>query len=224
MGSLFIFKGYHTMTQVEWREISRYHQVVYDGLAEQYEGRVEALRPLSLAGCNSLKSYLPGKRILDIGCGVGLTIENLITFGLSPVGIDVSPRMLDYARQRCPADSVILGDFLDWKFNELFDGVIAFAFIHLFPKTIALQCLAKIRDVLRPAGAAFINTTLSDVSVEGFVPKIDYIGSPVRFRKFWTREEFAEALDQSGFRIVEIEIVDDPFGKRWMDAVVTRPG
>jgi ubiquinone/menaquinone biosynthesis C-methylase UbiE len=42
----------------------------------------------------------PGRRILDIGCGTGVSTAPLLDRGLSLTGIDPSPYMLDIASQR----------------------------------------------------------------------------------------------------------------------------
>ena len=40
------------------------------------------------------------ERILDLGCGTGLAAPYLSTFGGHLVGVDISPRMLEKARER----------------------------------------------------------------------------------------------------------------------------
>jgi len=42
----------------------------------------------------------PGQTILDIGCGTGANISAMIDSGLSVIGIDPSPYMLDIARKK----------------------------------------------------------------------------------------------------------------------------
>ena len=42
----------------------------------------------------------PGQRVLDIGCGSGLSLEPLLDLGLNLTGIDPSPYMLDRALDR----------------------------------------------------------------------------------------------------------------------------
>src|SRR5690606_35806285 len=99
---------------------------------------------------------------------VGYVVEILRTQGFDAEGIDISPNMIAYARRRCPDARFITGDFFEHLFDaESFDGVVLYAFIHLFPKNIAEQYLNKILSILKPGGFIFVGTTKSDVSSEG---------------------------------------------------------
>jgi SAM-dependent methyltransferase len=46
---------------------------------------------------HDLLKPIPGKTVLDIGCGIGASLKPLIEAGLRPTGIDPSPYMLDMA-------------------------------------------------------------------------------------------------------------------------------
>ncbi|MGO3343337.1 MAG: class I SAM-dependent methyltransferase, partial [Glutamicibacter arilaitensis] len=46
------------------------------------------------------------QRILDLGCGTGILTVSFVSPGRSVVGVDPSPSMLAYARQRPGADNV----------------------------------------------------------------------------------------------------------------------
>lgn len=48
----------------------------------------------------SMLKPVPGESLLDIGCGAGASIEPFLEKGISLTGIDPSPNMLDYAKQR----------------------------------------------------------------------------------------------------------------------------
>lgn len=47
-----------------------------------------------------LMDLRPGQRVLDIGCGTGMSLSPLMDRGLSLTGVDPSPYMLDVAQQR----------------------------------------------------------------------------------------------------------------------------
>ena len=73
--------------------------------AEQYDARFE--KPgtryrldLEIKLILDLMAPYSGSRILDIGCGTGLSLEPLLDRGLNLTGIDASPYMLDKAHER----------------------------------------------------------------------------------------------------------------------------
>lgn len=199
------------------------HKDTYDALAEEYESRVPALRPVFEEAISYFAPHLKkGERVLDVGCGVGLSVKILSERGFSATGIELSPKMAEFAKRRNPEAEIIVGDFLTKDFAEPFDGIIALALIHLFPKDEAMQVLRKTHDLLAPGGTLYIGTTESAESTEGWEVKEDYSGKHKRFRKHWTEEEFRRALQEAGFAVIELHRIKDPFGKNWMDFVAKK--
>ena len=138
-------------------------------------------------------------------------------------GIELSPKMAEFAKRRNPNPKIIVGDFLTEDFAEPFDGIIALALIHLFPKEEAMKVLRKMHDMLVPGGTLYIGTTESAESSEGWEVKEDYSGKHRRFRKHWTEAEFRRALEEAGFEVLKLHRITDPFGKKWMDFVAQKP-
>lgn len=197
------------------------HKKVYDGLAGEYEKRVDSLLDVTENAMNYFSSYIkPGDLILDIGCGVGIAISLLTKRGFKVTGIEMSPKMVEFARKRNPEAKIIIGDFLKMKFDKKFDAVLVFAFIHLFPKSEIPVILAKIKSILKPGGVALISSTESSESKEGMYLKEDFDKKYKRFRKFWIEQELRESLEQAGFKELALKKFTDPFNKTWMDFVV----
>ncbi len=76
-----------------------------------------------------LPADLTGKRVLDAGCGVGQVSAELARRGAEVVAIDISPNLLDVARDRMdpvllPQISFQAGDMLDEVYGS-FDHVLA---------------------------------------------------------------------------------------------------
>jgi ubiquinone/menaquinone biosynthesis C-methylase UbiE len=49
-------------------------------------------------------SRLGGGRVVDVGCGTGRAVAELLERGFDPVGVDLSEEMVSVAKQRWPAD------------------------------------------------------------------------------------------------------------------------
>jgi len=199
------------------------HKDTYNELAEEYEKRAGSLMGLTEDAIDYFSSYIrPGGSVLDIGCGVGVAMSVLAQRGFEVVGIDISPNMAEFAKKRNPGADIIIGDFLETDFNDTYDAILAFAFIHLFPKAEIPKIFGKIRSVLKPGGVALLSSTESSESKEGMYVKEDFGKEHRRFRKFWTEQELRGSLAQSGFKELAIKKFMDPFGKTWMDFVVQK--
>lgn len=202
--------------------LAQLHIESYNAVAPEYEARVNTLRPVTEYALSRLTRYLePGAQVLDIGCGVGYTTEILRESGMQAEGIDIAPRMIDFAAQRNPPNAVRTEDFLAAEYpQDSYDAALLYAFLHLFPTPTAEACLAKVSHILKAGGYALIGTTKSDISSEGFETKADYETTAQRYRKRWTPAELETAVARNGLTVVHHEDIVDEFGKTWMDYVV----
>jgi magnesium-protoporphyrin O-methyltransferase len=98
----------------------------------------------------TLLQWLPldlhGARVLDAGCGTGVLAQALAERGAEVVAVDLSPTLIELAKQRQSAASVhfMAGDMLDEALGR-FDYVVAMdSLIHYEPQQLAdaLQRLA----------------------------------------------------------------------------------
>jgi magnesium-protoporphyrin O-methyltransferase len=87
-----------------------------------------------------LPSDLQGARVLDAGCGTGALAFDLARRGATVVGVDISPALIELARQRAPAQGAstfLVRDMLDPSLGE-FDYIVAMdSLIHYDGEDIA---------------------------------------------------------------------------------------
>ena len=96
---------------------------------------------------------LKGKRILDAGCGTGALAVEAARLGAEVVAIDLSPTLVDLARERVPTDVAHLiefhsGDMLDKRLGH-FDHVVAMDSIIHYQTDDAVNALAQLADRTR---------------------------------------------------------------------------
>lgn len=196
----------------------------YDSLAEEYESRVNDLIPITQEAINICSNYLKANaRVLDVGCAVGLAVKLFSEKGFKTTGIELSDKMVEYAKKRNSDAIIILGDFLKHDFGkEKFDGIYMSAFIHLFPKSEINSLFYKINNLLNENGFVFISTTKSEISKEGLEEKKDYKKKELRFRKHWTEEELEETLIKNKLKILNKRIFTDPYKKTWMGFIAQK--
>jgi SAM-dependent methyltransferase len=100
--------------------------------------------------------------LLDIGCGPGRLLEALarVLAGTGLHGIDLSPFMLESARQRLagvPNATLLHGDCLDLPFDdEAFEAVTAVHVVGHIPATVRSRVVGESMRVLRPGGRLYV--------------------------------------------------------------------
>jgi ubiquinone/menaquinone biosynthesis C-methylase UbiE len=96
--------------------------------------------------------------VLEIGCGVGRITAVLAERAREVIALDVSPRMLELARQNVgglanvrltPGDGTTLGGVVDASVDLVFS---AFTLQHLPDKSLVFGYLSDVARVLRPGG------------------------------------------------------------------------
>ncbi len=93
---------------------------------------------------------LTGKRVLDAGCGTGALAVEAARRGAEVVAIDLSPTLVDLARERIPAD---VADRVTFKSGDMlgkelgtFDHVVAMDSIIHYQIEDAIDALSQLAD------------------------------------------------------------------------------
>ncbi|HEX3090040.1 MAG TPA: class I SAM-dependent methyltransferase [Ilumatobacteraceae bacterium] len=111
----------------------------------------------AIAGAADLGS---ARRVLDVGCGAGTLVEAAVFAGAAAVGVDISQPMVEAARRRVPAATVVVADaqtedLLAAAPGEPFDRVVSRFGVMFFADPVA--AFANIRSASAPgARLAFV--------------------------------------------------------------------
>lgn len=112
---------------------------------------------LSALGPDELQA-LPSRRILEVGCGTGFWLRQLVQWGARPehvVGIDlVADRLTQARRSSAPGTALALASAADLPFRDAsFDLVLqATVFTSILDDRIRRAAAAEMRRVLAPDG------------------------------------------------------------------------
>ncbi len=134
-----------------------------DFFAARVDGYDEHMRT-TIDGASDFYAYtaslLPaetGTRVLDLGCGSGLELEEY--FRLNPeadvTGIDLSEAMLKALKEKLPDRriSLVVGSYFDVPFGEKkYDAAVSVESLHHFPAEQKETLYAKLRAALKDNG------------------------------------------------------------------------
>ncbi|KAL2194251.1 methyltransferase type 11 [Corynascus similis CBS 632.67] len=160
---------------------------------------------------------LPPPRILDLGCGPGVSVTRmLLERGAHVVANDISAQQLAMARSRCS------GDMAGLTFEpDSFDGAVSFFALFHLPRTEQRAVLAKVRTWLRPGALfAFNLATIDEEAIYG-----EMMGRGMFWSSYSVDESCAMVRDAE-LDLVAAEVLesepDDGVEFLWVVAAVPR--
>lgn len=144
-------------------------------------------------------SALPGKRVLDLGCGHGFYAPDFVNAGLEYVGIDNSPEMIRAARRDHPDFDFQIMSMNRMLFpEECFDGIWSCCSITTTPKAIMKESVEKMRSLLTPKGVMMAVVPYHyEHSFDGMSEHDDVS----MWYSVYTSEEFRELFRSCGFQV-----------------------
>ncbi|HEX3030195.1 MAG TPA: class I SAM-dependent methyltransferase [Clostridia bacterium] len=110
----------------------------------------------------------PGMKVLDLGCGPGLYAEKLSKAGIHVVGIDISSRSLEYARQKAAETGLEIEyycrNFFEMDCTDEFDAVIqVYGELNTFSKKKRDELLRLITKALKSNGVFIFDITTREL-------------------------------------------------------------
>jgi len=129
-------------------------------LAEFYAGGPDLVARFVDPALAHLGVDAVGRRVLEIGCGMGRLFEGLSARFGDVWGIDISETMIAKGREHCPVEATWLvgdGRSLRGVDDDSVDHVISFeVFQHIPEREIIFSYLAECRRVLRPGATMHV--------------------------------------------------------------------
>lgn len=148
----------------------------------------------------SFVEALPGPAVLDAGCGPGRDVAYFARHDLDPVGVDIAPGMIEYARSHRPGQYMVM-DIRRLGFHaDRFDGVWCPASIFFMPTDEMVTAVTEFARVLRPGGVARIGFKLGEGSVE--VDKWD--GTMMEYRV--SKHQARDVVEIAGFDVESVSV------------------
>jgi ubiquinone/menaquinone biosynthesis C-methylase UbiE len=146
-------------------QVDEFHKTFYTDIAGKYHGlryggRYGGLfRQLHHEILDGLLPSGSTDRVLEIACGTGHTTELLQAKGIDYVACDLTPNMLEQARQRLGSSAPLArANALHLPFpTASFDIVLSTRFLHLFPMERQRLLLAEMLRVLKPGGRMVVD-------------------------------------------------------------------
>lgn len=132
---------------------------------------------------------------LDIGCGAsGRILDLLISYGFEVAGLDISEKMLEFARHRHPNQTFYHADICDWIFPRHYDFISAWDSIWHLPLDQQQPVLTKLIDALTPGGVLIFTTGAMDKASE----KTDTAMGPPMYYSVLGIPETLRLVDKAG--------------------------
>jgi SAM-dependent methyltransferase len=134
-------------------------RAAYDGLAPAYDlftGGHDHAAWARLLEALARQHGLAGCRLLDVGCGTGSALLPMVERGYDVTGVDVSPRMLDVAREKLPGEvDLVAADMrslpdLGGDFDLVWSVADAVNYLHTHAELVA--AFEGFRRSLAPGG------------------------------------------------------------------------
>lgn len=194
------------MSLKENSEFWDHRSQIFDGqVAKTYEEAYEKTINYTLKYVRSTD------RVLDVGCGTGITTLPIAGHAGHVTAVDTSPEMLRRAREKAGQSGVenvefYLGDLsLEELKPETFDVITVFNVLLYLPDQHG--SMERIRQLLKPAGRLAVAADCLKYSFTGEARKKWWRSrtGKMPFVKFYTPRELEKLAKAHGFKILEAE-------------------
>jgi SAM-dependent methyltransferase len=147
--------------------------------------------------------------ILDLGCGAGAPIDDvIIKSGHSVIGIDISSEQIKLAKKNCQRGQYTVGNIMDLKEKEYqVNGIVSFYTLFHVPRTKHLNILKIWGSFLGKNGLLLVS--MGDREFEG----AHQMHGETMWSSQWGTLKNRKLVEDAGFMIIKDEI-DNSGGER----------
>jgi SAM-dependent methyltransferase len=186
-------------------ELRDAHDVLSEWYAKNLTGLLESM-PVERAMLDLFAEVTAavGPEVADVGCGTGRLLPYLASRGLSPRGVDLSPKMIEVARRDNPGFAYEVADVRALPFADAsLAGVVCwYSLIFLAPnaRTPAFTELAR---VVRPGGYLMAAFKHGDGTRRRNLPGGRVAELGIDFDRYWlSPREMEDLLTAAGYTLV----------------------
>ena len=184
----------------------------FDTIGARYD-EVFNSKPGQVAATDWVIERLPpqdgGPLVIDIGCGTGIpTARQFVDAGCEVVGVDISPVMIEIARENVPEAIFVERDLADLDglhpVHVRFDAATAYFSLLVLHRIDIERTLTAIHHVLHPGGLFAIGMVEGDTD---FLLR-EFLGTLVPLTAY-PRDVLRALLETHGFEVDELRV--DPW-------------
>jgi SAM-dependent methyltransferase len=154
---------------IAWRDSGLSDDAFDDWLTDRLARRPAGARARTVYGAEDVHDFArraildalgvtSSDHVLDVGCGGGLLLRDVLATGARGTGIDHSADMVELARERSPGAEVVQADAGKLPFGDDTFTAVAMSVVFFFLDE-PLVALRECRRVMRPAGRLAVYTT-----------------------------------------------------------------
>jgi len=153
--------------------------------------------------------------VLEIGCGSGRDAVEITKHTNNYLGIDISEKLIELARQKLPKSQFRVADIEDYDFPKNIDIIFAFASLIHVPKESLRRILDKAHSALNNSGVVRLSMKYSDYYRE--LIRNDEFGTRAYY--LYSRNDIEELSDS--FEIIKKDVIDLR-GQKWLEIILKK--
>lgn len=209
------------LEQEEFEQIKQIVREGYDKVGEEYlKTRSQQDEEVKLLP-DFMKRLPTGARVLDVGCGAGEPITRMLSEKFKVVGVDISRKQIETARELLPYCEFVWQDMTTLTYpGNYFDGIVSYYAIPHVPREEHKDLIDNFYRMLKKGGYALLCLGTDD---EPGIVIDDFFGVKMYWSSFDAGTN-VEMLKSSGFHVIWMKLIfDDVTEEQHLFILVQKP-